>query len=85
MKKIVCSIYDHKAKVFCVPFFSVNNETAQRDFGYAANDPKTEIGRYPTDFTLFRLGTYDDETAGFDLEPHSNLGIAANFVGELNV
>lgn len=56
------SVYDSKAAVFCTPFFSENNHTALRAFRYAANDQTTEIGKYPSDYTLYKIGTFDNLT-----------------------
>lgn len=56
------SVYDKKARCFCKPFSSENEQTATRAFVYAANDPTSDIGRYPTDFALYYLGTFEDST-----------------------
>lgn len=52
------TIYDVKAESYSQPFFSPNNATAERDFLSAAEDPKTNIGRHPQDFALFRCGGF---------------------------
>ena len=52
-----------------------------RAFIYAANDLTTDVGRYPSDFSLYHLGTYDDETAKFDLMPEPfHLALASTLV-----
>lgn len=61
MNKFIYAVYDIKTKLFGNPFYSVRQEAAIRDFGYAANDPTTEICRYAADFGLFLIGTYDDQ------------------------
>lgn len=57
----VYCIHDKKAKtyetLFCVP----NNAYAIRSFSEAVNKD-TPYGKYPEDFELVQLGTYDQET-----------------------
>lgn len=67
MKLDVFAVYDSKVGAYAQPFYSANISTATRAFAYAANDPSTEIGRFPSDMALFHLGTFDDQSAEFDL------------------
>lgn len=61
MIKNIYSVFDKKAQLFCAPFCSINDDTATRDFSYAANDPTSDIGRYSIDYSLYFLGVFDDE------------------------
>lgn len=56
-------IFDVKAKFYNKPFFLQNDSVAIRAFTDLANDPNSDVCKHPTDFILFSLGTYDDETA----------------------
>lgn len=67
MKTVVMASYDKKARVFMKPFFVSHQDVGVRAFKDAVNDQATEIGRNPEDFTLYRLGTFDDDNAKFDL------------------
>lgn len=58
----IFSVFDKKARSFCTPFYMPNVETAVRAFHQAANDKSIDVGRYPADFDLFMLGTFNDET-----------------------
>jgi len=69
MIKDVFVVQDAKVQAFGTPFFLENITVAIRAFAHAANDKQNDIGRYPTDFNLYHLGTYDDQTAKFDLLP----------------
>ncbi|AWW06067.1 MAG: nonstructural protein [Microvirus sp.] len=62
MLKDMFTVFDAAAKTFCIPFFSENISTAMRAFQYAANDPQSEISKYPADYTLFHFGTFDHST-----------------------
>lgn len=59
MIKKIFAIYDSKAKSFGDPFFQFHKGEVLRDFETLANDNKTKVGLYPTDFSLFELGDYD--------------------------
>lgn len=75
------SVFDSKSRIFCNPFVSHNDQTALRDFARAAIDPSLEIGKYPSDFSLHLIGSFDRQT-GF-LTPEStpiNLGLAASLI-----
>jgi len=60
MLKKMYSVYDSKSEIFSSPFTSVNDSTAVRDFSRAVNDEQTDINRFPLDYSLFTLGTFDD-------------------------
>ncbi|AXH75077.1 MAG: nonstructural protein [Microviridae sp.] len=80
MIKYLYSIYDNKAKAFSNPFTSVNDHTAVRDFQRAATDPNSDICRFPEDYTLFQIASFNDENAVLDYKSQIvNLGIASSF------
>lgn len=80
MIQIVCSVYDSKAKAFCVPFFVNALGLALRAFQGEANNPESQLGAYPEDFTLFELGTFSDVDGTFKIHPQPiNHGLAANY------
>lgn len=59
----IFSIYDIKSKTFGQPFFSQTEGTARRSFQDLANDPQSQVNKYPDDFTLFLIGSFDDDDA----------------------
>lgn len=68
MKRTVFAVYDSKAAAFLQPFFSQTRGVAVRSFGAAVQDTGHDFNRYAGDYTLFELGTFDEETAKFDLK-----------------
>jgi len=58
----IYSIYDSKAEAYLQPFFSPNNAVAIRNFQNVLQDPNSNINRWPEDFTLFAIGTWDEDT-----------------------
>lgn len=56
------SIYDRKALQYFSPFYASTDAAATRSFADLANDLNTNIGRHPSDFVLFNVGVFDDNT-----------------------
>ena len=74
-------LFDSKVEAFMQPFFLHSKGEAIRAFSDLANDVKTQVGKYPADFTLFHLGTFDSVDAKFDLlATPMSLGLAIEFV-----
>lgn len=67
VKLKIFSICDVKAGAFLAPFFQRSSAEALRSFETAVNDPQSTFSRYPTDFTLFELGEFDDASATITL------------------
>ena len=57
------TIYDVKADVYTTPFFLMNDEVAKRHVMSALQDPETTFFRHPADYTLYKVGEWDDQGA----------------------
>ena len=64
----VFSIYDDKADAFLPPFILPNQNMAKRVFADCCNSDSHQFGANPADYTLFRLGQFDDAAGQFLLE-----------------
>lgn len=62
MKLNMYTIKDQKAGIYHKPFFCINDQIALRAVSEVLADPTTEPARYPEDFVLFNVGTFDDST-----------------------
>lgn len=67
MIKKIFSVYDSKAKTYNTPFLELNIGTAVRAFETAIKEGNTMFSKYPTDYTLFELGSFDDQKAKYEL------------------
>jgi len=56
------SVYDIKSKTFGQPFHAMTRGVAVRQFQELVNNPETTINKHPDDFTLFEIGSFDDNT-----------------------
>lgn len=59
------SIRDSKGEIFNSPFFKKTLGEAERDFTELCRDEKSMVQKYPEDFDLYYIGTYDDQTGVF--------------------
>lgn len=80
MKLKMFSIRDCKAELYNPPSYFHNEGQATRQFSDAINNPETPYGQHPEDYTLFRIGTYDDETAEITPESPIALGVGVEFL-----
>lgn len=71
------SVFDSKAACYDKPFVLRNKAEALRGWADVANDSKTMIGKYPADYTLFEIGSFDDLTGVITVyDAKVNLGSA---------
>lgn len=56
----IYTIKDAKAGTFSQPFYSVNHSTAIRSFNASIQDQTNPLSNYPEDFSLYHLGTWED-------------------------
>lgn len=67
MRQCVFSIFDDKAKAFLTPFYMPLKPMAVRTFTNCVNDPTHAFCSNPEDYTLFYLGTFDNESGVLEL------------------
>lgn len=80
MKKLIYAVYDSKVESYLQPLFFQSKGEAMRSWQTAANDQNTMMCQHPEDFTLFELGSYDEQTGKF--ENHNtpiSVGVAIEF------
>ncbi len=69
MLYLVFSVHDSCSKIYDRPFVARSEGDAIRSFGDIAQDAEHPIGKHPEHFSLFRLGSYDDNTGKVDGDP----------------
>ncbi len=57
------SVYDVKTRVYSPPVCCHNDGHAERVFTNVFSDPNHMASKYPEDFKLFSVGSFDDSTA----------------------
>ncbi len=66
MKLLAFTIYDEKAECFAHPFFVSAIGIATRMLATWVSKTDSMIGQHPEDFTLYHVGTWNDNEAKFD-------------------
>ncbi len=76
MKLNMYSIFDQASGLYCRPFFSQSDGEAIRSFTDLAVDAEHPVGKHAADYTLFRLGIFDDNDGKLTNEVNTVLGNA---------
>lgn len=80
MRMIAVSVFDVKAGIYTQPTFVVGVGAAIRSFTDAVNEQGHPFAKHAADYTLFRVGEWDDEQGVFHAEVPQSLGNALEFV-----
>lgn len=64
----VYSVHDEKIPAFARPFYMGSHPQAIRAFGENCADPQSMLAKFPTDFKLYYLGTYNETDGIFKNE-----------------
>lgn len=73
MELKIFTIRDSKGEIFHPPFYCKTHGEAERTFRELAKDPNSLISKYPEDYDMYALGTYDNNTgkiAAIDTPQH---------------
>lgn len=74
------TVYDSGVEAYMQPFYVRGNGDAIRRFSDTVNNKDHDFNKHPDHYTLFEIGSFDDNTCKFDLlvTPKS-LGVAIDF------
>lgn len=82
MKLVVCSVFDVKASAFSNPFFVPNENIARRSFGDAVLNPETGIAKHVSDYKLYKIADWDDNSGEFSNIRQVFLANASDFISK---
>ena len=80
MNHLLFTVYDAKAEIYLPPFFVPTVGIATRAFSDAINSDTHQFGKHPHDYTLFRLGSFDDHDASISDQTPKSLGNGVEFL-----
>lgn len=60
--ELIIALYDSKTELYSTPVYAKTTGQAQRDLQEAVNGADGIIAKYPEDYRLYCLGTYNNET-----------------------
>jgi len=77
----IFTVHDSKAEAFITPFFCPTSGVAIRNFEAAANEEGHAFHNHASDYTLFEIGEFDDQSADVRmLASPVSLGLAINYI-----
>lgn len=62
MQLVAFAVFDSKVGAFSQPMFAPTKAAGVRMFANIANDRGTAVGANPEDYTLFAIGSFNNET-----------------------
>lgn len=85
MEKHLFTVYDSAAGAYLDPFVAPSPEFAIREFKRAVNDEGHQFNRFPEDYTLFLMGTFDPMNGNLTPLTLTSLGVAITFKQQLDI
>lgn len=83
MITMLFSVYDSAAERFLEPFCAPTVEFAIRSFKEAVTRDGHQFNKFPEDYTLFKVGEYDQESGSLKpVATPQSLGVAITFMAE---
>lgn len=79
MRKLVFTVHDRAAAAYLEPFFARSEGEAIRAFSSAAQSEDHNFGQHSADYTLFKIGSFDDETSVLESHAPVSLGNALDY------
>lgn len=76
----VFTVLDLRVNMYLQPFFNLEEGHAMRAFENSVSDPGTNFHRFPDEYQLFEVGTYDEKTGNFENFPKKKLLATARSV-----
>lgn len=76
----VYSIFDKKVAAYGQPFFALNDQAAKRMVSMASAERNSLLRVFPEDYTLERLGTFDESSGQLDSEKPSTVASVSALV-----
>lgn len=71
---IVVTIHDAALGAFMRPWFAQSAGQARRMFGDEVARPESDLHKHPADYSLYQIGTFDDDSA--ELKPTVRVALA---------
>lgn len=84
MKLLAFAVFDSAAGVYMRPFFAESRGLALRSFSDAVNDGESPVSKHPKDYTLFYIGSYEQDKGSLEPEVPVAMGNALEFVNSPN-
>jgi len=84
MKLNAYAIFDSASGLYQRPIFAQSDGEVLRSFADVAADESHPIGKHPEDYSLHRIGVFDDNTAKYQPEKNECLTTALEILSKGN-
>lgn len=61
MKAMLFAVHDSKTEAFMPPFVASTPGEAERNFRNACSDPESTLHKFPQDFNLYLVGSWNNQ------------------------
>ena len=75
------AVLDSATGVYDGPVPALSDIAAMRNFGDMARNPESAVGKHPSDFSLWNVGTWNDATGEIVCESKKCLAYAVDLIG----
>jgi len=75
----IFTVYDLKSETYLPPFCMRSKGEALRSWQTIVNDDQSNFSKFPADFTLYEIGSFDDNSGELVYYPRISLGSALEF------
>lgn len=82
MNHLIFTIYDEKAHAYLPPFVMHNDAMAIRVFGDCLNSNDHQFAKHPHDYSLYRVGEFDDSSGTVNPTNSQMLGNGVEFLDQ---
>ena len=62
-RNLIFSVYDEKAETYSLPLTHSSVQVAIRSFTAAVKNPQSFIHQFPSDYALYHIGSFDEDTS----------------------
>lgn len=78
--KNIYTVYDKASETHIAPFAMNTDRDAIEGFRLVTNEKDTPYNKFPADYTLIKIGSFDDRTGNLKLLDHNELACAADLI-----
>ena len=85
MEKYIFTVYDSAAHAYLDPFVAPSVDFAIREFKKVVNTEGHQFNLYPSDYTLFLVGSFDPMSGNLKGQNITSLGVAVTFMEQTQI
>lgn len=77
------TVLDSESKTHIAPFAMKTNRDAIEGFRLVANDEKTDYNKFPNDYSLIKIGSFDERQGTLESQAPEKLICAADLISKI--